>query len=59
LRRIVRRQLLAGVRERPAVDAERDSLWRPTHRVVRFCIHRASPTLCYFASYDFEKQVVC
>lgn len=59
LRRIARWWLLAGERQCPAIAAEIVRLWGSTHRVVRFDIHRAAPTLRYFASYELEKQEIC
>jgi hypothetical protein len=35
--------LSAGERQRPAIPAETDRLWGPTHRGVRFGIHRVAP----------------
>jgi hypothetical protein len=58
LRRIARWWLLAGERQGPAIAAEIVCLWGSTHRVVRFDIHRASPTLRYFASYELEMQEI-
>ena len=43
--------LSAGERQRPAIPAEMDRLWGPTHRGVRFGIHRVAPDallLCHW-----------
>jgi len=43
--------LSRGLRQGPAIAAEITHLWRSTHRVMRFGIHRAAPDallLCHW-----------